>query len=602
MADTKYLKYLLYHSACFSTGRSDIPHFDCVPGESYLYDSLVIEDTTSSEYNLNVFTEYINENFFCIVVPSYEETLHISSPIPGEYFTNQPITYAALATSNDPEKNGPWSYTWSFDDNTSESGAAIASKTWSTDGPHVATITATNLTSGSFLVGTVEITTQYENTDPLFLSYLAPIIEVYNGEGVMTNQYIHNLAIAHLSNYPSEPEYYTFEIQRRDLLDRTNHTFTTYARLDSILASGDRPNNYSWIYVIDNQLYLSLTCSWLISPKSPLKTSLYRLDSVDSITHQGSLTLLETNTISNVRETLNFYFINSYGTEAFNYTYGYYGGTLTNDSTGTYHDYYGDHALIPAISHTGMTEWCTPYYWTGDLFHGNLNNQFILRVDETCITRVHRYISYIGDPDVNPVVSPTGSEYITTNLPGCNATGREPAGQGEIGTISMDGILPCLSGGLNGNGNIDSATYITHPISYKAVNKYALTTGYLTEYNNGVAAAFPAYYLDNTMNVVQYVQNPYLNFYYPYSGGWRCVGIWPDATTGEPIAYMLSRDPTSYGGYNYFNVFAVSDTSFTTPYSPYACLWSDNSIYHLEGVETPTPVLMSNNTVIRNVN
>lgn len=62
------------------------------------------------------------------------------------YPTGMGITYTAVATSQG-YLPGDHSYSWSFDDSTTASGATT-SKTWNTTGDHSATVTATNTVTG----------------------------------------------------------------------------------------------------------------------------------------------------------------------------------------------------------------------------------------------------------------------------------------------------------------------------------------------------------------------------------------------------------------------------------------------------------------------
>lgn len=62
------------------------------------------------------------------------------------YFTGTPIAYIAEATCDEPY-NGPYTYTWQFDDSTSLQGASVL-KSWSTVGSHTTTVTCVNHSTG----------------------------------------------------------------------------------------------------------------------------------------------------------------------------------------------------------------------------------------------------------------------------------------------------------------------------------------------------------------------------------------------------------------------------------------------------------------------
>jgi hypothetical protein len=66
------------------------------------------------------------------------------------YPINQAIPYTAVATTFGHHQD-TFSYTWTFDDNTSSSGASV-SKTWTTPGNHLATVTATDLVTNTVAV------------------------------------------------------------------------------------------------------------------------------------------------------------------------------------------------------------------------------------------------------------------------------------------------------------------------------------------------------------------------------------------------------------------------------------------------------------------
>jgi hypothetical protein len=89
------------------------------------------------------------------------------------YFINKPITYTAVATTSDRPLD-TFSYTWTFDDNTSSSGASV-SKAWYTLGDHQASVTAIdNQTGGS---GTDSITITIL---PKYELFLAPLVASSN--------------------------------------------------------------------------------------------------------------------------------------------------------------------------------------------------------------------------------------------------------------------------------------------------------------------------------------------------------------------------------------------------------------------------------------
>lgn len=71
------------------------------------------------------------------------------------YPVGENVTYTALAKT-DGYVSGDHTYSWSFDDSTTASGASVG-KAWSTEGPHLATVIATNTQTGGTASATKSI-------------------------------------------------------------------------------------------------------------------------------------------------------------------------------------------------------------------------------------------------------------------------------------------------------------------------------------------------------------------------------------------------------------------------------------------------------------
>jgi hypothetical protein len=80
---TKYLKHLNQFPATYLRDLAGNPSVEVKPGEMLLYTDIINSDINSVNYNLNLWTDYIEENNFTIVtIPDPLITIvTITSPI-----------------------------------------------------------------------------------------------------------------------------------------------------------------------------------------------------------------------------------------------------------------------------------------------------------------------------------------------------------------------------------------------------------------------------------------------------------------------------------------------------------------------------------------
>jgi hypothetical protein len=80
---TKYLKHLNHFPATYLRDFAGTPPIEVKPGEMLLYTDIINSDINSVNYNLNLWTDYIEKNNFAIVtIPGPPITIvTITSPI-----------------------------------------------------------------------------------------------------------------------------------------------------------------------------------------------------------------------------------------------------------------------------------------------------------------------------------------------------------------------------------------------------------------------------------------------------------------------------------------------------------------------------------------
>ncbi|WP_306600764.1 hypothetical protein [Geothrix sp. 21YS21S-2] len=419
-------------------------------------------------------------------------------------------------------------------------------------------------------------------------------------------RWLYNLKIVSLAGYPSGS--WTAEIQRRDLLDRVNHTFQAYARLDQIIEAGDLTTD-AGILVVDGEIYLTCTPKFATTNmlRCPVRSVLYHLDSVgeDGV---GVFSLVASEDIPDQAPSSGQWVQSDYAagqlqTSAWvpSYTYGWVNGQMQT-LYGPYAVYGGSYTFPVRSTLTGTLA-MTAYG------HGLTN--WRLEHVETFTNRIVTLMTYVGDQRAvdNPgdwysVHARASYEITYRGLEGGApwVTSHELVSTGDWDP-SCFGVAHLVQSGVRINlyhtwgGGYYLEPYIAHPVTYNAQCIYALIWGSTTildewDQESSTGAVSRGYYLVDRDHRYRVRTPPSLA-----TGSDEMVGLW--GTAGEAVVFHREGQPLDYSA---FYVLQSTDTAAAHPYSIFSYLDSSGEVVHLEGAEDPTPTLWRGETKIADLN
>jgi len=412
--------------------------------------------------------------------------------------------------------------------------------------------------------------------------------------GSVSGNHIYNLKLVNLPGYPAGS--WTAEIQRRDLTDRVNHLFATYARLDQLLAEGNL-STFSGVIVKDDGIYITTVPSKTEGRITCLKSVLYKLvsvgeDLVGTFEKVGEQTVQEGYTIPNWQ----FESAEGVPMPIFNYTLGKF-DTARQDRYITWSDYDGTHVGTNGGQVMTNTILMTPYL--PDLAPLKLTdtdsstNRIIARStwreDPRIMTDPAAYLSFVQKGF-------RGIEYH-------GISGGGFAAPEASDSVPWGGVHLVINGTLIQFGYFSSGSYIqgpniAHPISFNEECEFAMFWGLATTYTGYDIAALTGSVVDWHYRVGFRERAIVPRATPAFTTGDELVGIWGDS------AYVFHR--VYYGAntrsYNEYYVVKGDDLAGVHRYSIYSYLSTDGSVFHIEGVEDPTPSLWRDGAKIRDLN
>jgi len=367
------------------------------------------------------------------------------------------------------------------------------------------------------------------------------------------------------------------EIQVRDLTDRTNDTFATYAIVpDSILATiaapdGSTPVPYSLIgmYRQGGAFFLTVVTSSVgsyleNSRSSPTGITLYKLIAIDS-SNNGTFSL-ESSNILNMGSTESLIGAESglyNGSSSMSeYSNGIFNGHI-NDTLTTIN---GPYTVVENRNITS-TMFMSPYGPSGS-------------ISPTC------------SESYNPVIH-NGYNNLMQNLSGSygdslgNTAGVNPS---ETGYVNNGVVRSLVSGTLVGLTTV--AFFL--PYTYNQYGNYGVAFYALETYDGvyqttlGPGSSSAMAYVDN-LGVQRLLAFPLTN------GLDTLVGVWGANRAG---VYQIAGTT----GLTYSDFYIVKAGALSTKYSIFAQVLPNGSVAHIEGVEQPTPVLWIDNAAAMSLN
>ena len=426
-----------------------------------------------------------------------------------------------------------------------------------------------------------------------------------------TNLIAYNLRIENLNLYPSSG--WIAEIQTRNLLDKVNHTFKTYAKLDQILEDGNL-TTLAGIFLLQNIVYLSCIVSKCspsyVSPTSyrisPIKVVLYRLDNVEN--NIGIFTLVGIKELNITSGAIfgkdNDYapgpvVINAGGAEG--RTQGRFNPKLTYNYLNI-NDYNGPRQLIQSWT-IEADAWLCPF--TPDL------NALKVSFTQWQQGRLVTVSTYINDPKLseNPggyftIINKAKRTFNYTGINGVGDIAHEENENLSWDSSMQDAVYLYRTGSFlelpsNTNGYNKTPNF-AHPASFTVDCNFAIFWGKRInnlnyEFITGSSGTtwVTDYLVDQeTKTVTNY--SAITNVLGLYE---TLVGIW-----GINASAIFVKKNTSIINHDKFYVCKSSDINCVNKYSIFSTVQEDGKIIHIEGLEDITPTFWEDETFLININ
>ena len=517
---------------------------------------------------MDVFVDEVNQVHMLLTENKPVTTsVIITSPLNGaEYLLGEPITYTCVPSTPGYQVSDH-TCTWVFDDGATAVGVSV-SKTWTELGDHSATVTAVCNPIGTSASASVTV----DNILPGALGTT-----------------LYNLAVD-LTYYPSS---YTAEVQRRDVLDPTNHTFQTFAKIPTSIL--DLVSTETTVFKMAKDLF----------GMQIINGQIYLI--VNPVTIGGVYSDSNRNTMTDAR----IYVLSSVGA----------------GNVGNWTEVASDTLPYTVGSTTGMV------YGSGTWGGGNISWEYshgAFQISNVVNTRV-----VTGPFTVNDNQTLVTYEFMSPYFIGPNGTPTrfKPTCTEQAQFVINDGydnIVQAYGGSvhddlgysvniapnttayiLNGNeypvvsGTLMDLTSINFfaPYTYNSsgsvfgVVTFTLDTWVSVEgdpiYGRTPPTSTQNAYMDNT-GAIHPLTLPATNGNDSLAGvlGVNAVGIYRKGESGgTPIPL-----------FTYSNFYVAPAGNLSEQYSIFSALGSDGSIYHIENIEAATPTYYRDGTLLANLN
>lgn len=398
----------------------------------------------------------------------------------------------------------------------------------------------------------------------------------------------YNLKTASMGNYPSGA--YTCEIQARDLRDRVNHTFATHAKMRQIIEAGYISTSdfvTAWVHVVEDVVYV-----YCIGPivnnvgRSPSKTAIFRLDSIDPETKEGSFTLMRemnlntgagSGVMPNTAYLPGLVTLGMVGYSGLNLLASWPWNRRITSQFAHFTDYYLQDEYVDIANQAEIT---------ADIFltpASPLRPSRVLTATQTLnykiVTCSVRPWEPAGPSDFQVLYEASGS--VTSSM-GMSWTGANQYPGSALSTVNVVGSTDDLYEiDATYGGGLDPF----HPAGMHTKNAHGLFRGRMYDTTR-------RFYFNTAMERTIWTPPT-------MPGNDRLMGVWGDT---EAIVGIRGNTAGRDVNWNYFYVCKASDTEMANQYSIYSSLDSDGRILHLEGVEDVTPAMWLDGTKLFDLN
>ncbi len=396
-----------------------------------------------------------------------------------------------------------------------------------------------------------------------------------------------NLRTSRMDLYPGGA--YTCEIQTRDLRDRENHTFRRYARMSQIIEAGYislTGTITAWIHLEGDVVYVHCVGPIVnANGRSPSKSAVWRLDSIDPVSQEGHFTLMH---------------------EAILNT-GAGSGTIPSGV------YAPGQAGLGAVGYGG-TNYLASWPWN------RVVTSSFRHITDTYLSGFYVDVAEWARMTVDVVVTPSSpilpsrvlhaSEYYGYKIITLSKHAWEQASLEDYTVINeasgnvrsdmgmwWDGIdtgTNALSG-VNVQGDTSDLYEISatlgggldpfHPAGMHPKHHHGVIRGRMYDRTR-------YFYLNTRQERVLWTP--------PAMPGLdRLMGVWGDTQAIVGIRGTLASTNVNW---DYFYVCKASDITFSKKYSIYSSIEHDGRVLHLEGVEDVTPSLWLDDTKLYDLN
>lgn len=398
---------------------------------------------------------------------------------------------------------------------------------------------------------------------------------------------VYNLKTNRMDLYPGGA--YTCEIQRRDLTDRVHHTFQTHAKMSQIIEAGYISKTSvvtAWVHLKGETLYVHCVGP-IVNAKgrSPSKTAVFRLDSIDPVTLEGTYTLLS--------EVL----LNT----------GAGSGTMPSSA-------YAPGAVgLGAVGYGGFV-YLSAWPWNRVVTSSSRH------FTDTYLRGVYIDIAEWAKVTVDVFVTPPSpilpsrvlhaSEYYSYKIITCSKLPWEEASLEDFTVINE------ASGNVRSDMGMSWDGFDTGENALSGVNVQGDTSDLYeisATLGGGLDPFHPAgMHLTNAHGILRGRMYDMTRFFYRNSrnervfwtpptmpGSDRLAGVWGDSQAIVGIRGTMASNNVNW---NYFYVCKSSDTTFSKKYSIYSSVDAYGRILHLEGVEDVTPSMWLDDTKLFDLN
>jgi len=489
-------------------------------------------------------------------------TVLITSPTSGaSLLMGVPVTYTCIPTTAGYVLSDH-TCTWTFDDGSFLVGATVT-KTWLAFDAHLASVVAVCNPTSTQATASVTIT----NILP----------------GVVINDWLYQLKLD-MTHY-WVPAAYTAVIQRRNLLDATNHTFQDYATIPTsvlntvynVASSGNvndlpatqQPWMLSGLYQMGGNLYLSLINGtedrYGVARRSLKQASYFQLTGVDGSGNGVFTQVAITPVMSDGNVSMGVLQNGTYNADewALNYSNGYYNGSTVDINTSpwgvTTRTITSNPFMTPYIPVNGGFTSLTPQVVENQNALCYNSTSMVQEMSGTISDSIGNSVTLIPNP---PGYYPTTFKlfYVTGSL--INTTTPYCFNQISFNVASTYGVI------------------------FYTLNTWAGVS--TTSAGFGTPTSSAQYYMDN-MGVQHQLLAPTTN------GSDILVGV-----CGSNQAATYNVAGTTAIAYQSFYVCHPSD--LTHHYTPFSSLGSDGCIYHIEIPEASVAQYWRDNTLLTLLN